>query len=158
MIAYRIILTVCFTIFFFMCSNSGYTPADSWNRYGTHKTSPISMRLAVSPKNNLVLVGSTNHSFNLWDLSTGQKLKSFKMSSSFIGSGFWTENILLPGCAKALSSRTSIKIWDIETGRELRKFRSLLGTWQSPDAGFALIIGPDNATASIFLILTQAKS
>jgi WD40 repeat protein len=118
----------------------------------------LAMRLAVSPKNNLVLVGSTDHSFNLWDLSTGQKLKSFKMSSSFIGAAFWTEVYFFPDGAKALSSRTSIKIWDIETGRELKEIPKFVGDVAiSPDAGFALVIGPDSATALSLLDLNTSK-
>ena len=159
MIAYRIILTVCFTIFLSSCAA---TPDIHLRIPGTDmeltRRAQLAMRLAVSPKNNLVLVGSTNHSFNLWDLSTGQKLKSFKMSSSFIGSGFWTEIYFFPDGAKALSSRTSIKIWDIETGRELREIPKFVGDVAiSPDAGFALIIGPDNATALHLLDLNTGK-
>ena len=159
MIAYRIILTVCFTI---LLSSCAATPDIHLRIPGTDmeltRRAQLAMRLAVSPKNNLVLVGSTNHSFNLWDLSTGQKLKSFKMSSSFIGSGFWTEIYFFPDGAKALSSRTSIKIWDIETGRELREIPKFVGDVAiSPDAGFALIIGPDNATALHLLDLNTGK-
>jgi len=118
----------------------------------------LAMRLAVSPKNNFVLVGSNDHSFNLWDISTGQKLKSFKMSSSFIGSGFWTEVYFFPDGAKALSSRTSIKIWDLETGKELREISKFVGDVAiSPDAKFALVIGPDNATALHLLDLATGK-
>ena len=118
----------------------------------------LAMRLAVSPKNNLVLVGSSDHSFNLWDISTGQKLKSFQMSSSFIGAGFWTEVYFYPDGTKALSSRTSIKIWDIETGRELREIPKFVGDVAiSPDAKFALVIGPDNATALNLLDLNTGK-
>ena len=119
----------------------------------------LAMRLAVSPKSNLVLVGSGYHSFNLWNISTGQKLKSFKMSSSFIGSAFWTEVYFFPNdSTKALSSRTSIKIWDIETGRELKEISKFVGDVAiSPDDKFALIVGPDSATALSLLDLNTGE-
>ena len=118
----------------------------------------LAMRLAVSPKNNLVMVGSTYHSFSLWDISTGQKLKSFQMSSSFIGSGFWTEVYFYPDGTKALSSRTTIKIWDIETGSELKEISQFVGDVAiSPDGKSALVVGPDRATALHFLDLNTGK-
>lgn len=81
------------------------------------------------------------------------------MSSSFIGSAFWTEVYFFPNdSTKALSSRTSIKIWDIETGRELKEISKLVGDVAiSPDDKFALIVGPDSATALSLLDLNTGK-
>jgi hypothetical protein len=123
-----------------------------------NRRAQLAMRLALSPENKLVLVGSVDHAFNLWDLSTGQKLKSFKMSSSFIGSAFWVEVYFFPGGKKALSSRTSVKIWDLETGRELRQIPKLVGDVAiSPDARSALVVGPDSATALTLLDLHSGE-
>jgi WD40 repeat protein len=119
----------------------------------------LAMRLAVSPKNSLVMVGSTYHSFNLWDLSTGQMLKSFKMSSSFVGSAYWVEVYFFPNdSTKALSSRTTINIWDIETGSELKEISKFVGDVAiSPDGKSALVVGPDSATALHLLDLNTGK-
>ncbi len=152
---------IIFSILFF--ASCAATPDIHLQIPGTNmeinQPAQLAMRLAVSPKNNLVLVGSAKHSFNLWDLSTGQKLKSFKMSSSFIGLAFWTEVYFFPNdSTKALSSRTSIKIWDIETGRELKEISKLVGDVAiSPDDKIALIVGPDSATALSLLDLNTGK-
>lgn len=140
---------LCLTLLLISCAA---TPDIHLKVPGTNmeltRRAQLAMRLAVSTKNNLVLVGSTDHSFNLWDLTTGQKLKSFQMSSSFIGAGFWTEVCFFPDSKKALSSRTSMKIWDLESGKELQHIDKFVGDVAiAPDSTFALVIGPDSATA-----------
>ena len=155
----RILSILLFTIYLTACSA---TPNIHLRIPGTEmeltRKAQLAMRLAVSPKNNLVMVGSTYHSFNLWDLSSGQKLKSFKMSSSFIGSAYWVEVYFFPDGTKALSSRTSIKIWDIATGREVKEISKFVGDVAiSPDARFALIVGPDSATALNILDLNTGE-
>jgi hypothetical protein len=46
-----------------------------------NRQAELAERLAVSPKNNFILVGSMRHASALWDITTGQKLKSLKPSS-----------------------------------------------------------------------------
>ncbi|MEN6619975.1 MAG: WD40 repeat domain-containing protein, partial [Smithella sp.] len=156
---FKFIFTLFFSIFLISCAA---TPDIHLKLPGTNmeltRRAQLAMRLAVSSKNNLVLVGSTDHSFNLWDLTTGQKLKSFQMSSSFVGAGFWVEVCFLPDGKKALSSRTSMKIWDLGSGKELQHIDRLVGDVAiAPDSTYALVIGPDSATALNLIDLKTGK-
>lgn len=152
-------IILVFTLLFISCAA---TPDIHLKVPGTNmeltRRAQLAMRLAVSSKNNLVLVGSTDHSFNLWDLTTGQKLKTFQMSSSFIGAGFWTEVCFFPDGKKALSSRTSMKIWDLESGKELQHIDKFVGDVAiAPDSTYALVIGPDSATALSLIDLKTGR-
>jgi len=113
------------------------------------------VKLAVSPKNNHVLVGSSRRFYNLWDISTGQKLRSFKVTSSLtnyavrmtIGLFFFPD-----GTKALLRFRGRINIWDIETGRKLKEFPKTfwMGMAVSQDGRFALAIDGGMRSLSLF--------
>jgi len=105
----------------------------------------LTVKLAVSPKNNHVLVGSSRLLYSLWDISTGRKLRSLKVSSSGMDHELRVSMGLFffPDGTKALLKfRDRINIWDIETGRKLKEFPKTRwkGMAVSPDGKFALTI------------------
>jgi WD40 repeat protein len=105
----------------------------------------LATRLAVSPKNNLILVGSVKHTSNLWDISTGRKLKTFKTSSDVTNYAAWVRVQFMPDGTQILVNDVQIKIVDIETGRAIKEFPgSYLDNAVSPDGRFTLMGGPNH--------------
>jgi len=149
---YRIFKIV--VLFFFLSillSSCTTTPDINLRIPGTNMeiTQPaqLTVKLAVSPKNNRVLVGSSRLFYSLWDISTGQKVRSFKVSSSGMYHDLRVSMGLFffPDGTKALLKfRDTINIWDIETGRKLKEFPKThwKGMAVSPDGKFALAIDP----------------
>ncbi len=108
-----------------------------------NRQAELAERLAVSPKGNLILVGSMRHASALWDISTGQKLHSFKPSSDMRAYAAGVGVKFLPDGKKAMTFDNRITIWDIETGRELKSFPLAAGDMAvTPDSRRALMIGP----------------
>ncbi len=118
----------------------------------------LAERLAVSPKNDLILVGSLRHASALWDIATGQKLRSFKPSSEIRAYAAGVGVKFLPDGRKAITYETRITIWDVETGKELKAFPIAAGDMAiSPDAKYALMIGPVRNTDLSILDLETGK-
>jgi len=119
---------------------------------GINQPAELAMRLAVSPKNSQVAVGSVKHISNLWDISTGQKLKTFKMSSSVVGCAAWVVVQFMPDGKKIIVRDLGIKIVDIETGNIIREFsETSLDFAVSPDGKFILMGGPNHELAVLDL-------
>lgn len=106
----------------------------------------VAQSLAVSTKNNLILVGSVRFTSSVWDISKGQMLKAFRTEDSTFGVPVVGVRFL-PDENKAvtfniLSQIRRISIWDLESGRELKSFQ--LGASDmaiAPDGKHALVVG-----------------
>jgi len=146
-------MSVRFKIFCFLSSiilsSCAATPDIHLRIPGTNmeinQQAELATRLAVSPKNNLILVGSVKHTSNLWDISTGRKLKTFKTSSDVTNYAAWVRVQFMPDGTQILVNDVQIKIVDIETGRAIKEFPgSYLDNAVSPDGRFTLMGGPNH--------------
>jgi len=106
----------------------------------------VAQSLAISTKNNLILVGSIRSTSSLWDISKGQMVKALRTSENDfavppVGVKF------LPDESKAvtfniLSTRRRISIWDLKTGTELKAFQIGASDMAiAPDGKHALVVG-----------------
>jgi WD40 repeat protein len=123
-----------------------------------NRQAELAERLAVSPKNNFILVGSMRHASALWDITTGQKLKSLKPSSGIRAYAAGVGVRFMPDGTKAVTYDNRITLWDIETGRELKAFPMAAGDMAiTPDGRRALMIGPVSNTDLSLLDLKTGK-
>lgn len=119
----------------------------------------LAEKLAISPKDNLILVGSVRHTSALWDLSTGQMVKSITNASGVTASGAGVGVKFFPDGMRAVSFHSCIMVWDIETGRDLKTFPlAAADVAISPDAKFALIVGPVRNTDLSLVDLERGKA
>ncbi|MEW6674257.1 MAG: caspase family protein [Thermodesulfobacteriota bacterium] len=144
------------------CASCAATPDIHSRIPGTNfeinQPAQLAMRLAVSTGSNQVLVGSVKHVSTLWDISTGQKLKTFRTSSSIIGIAAWVRVQFLPDGKRVMIHDSGIKIVDIETGRVVREFpESHLDFAVSPDGKFSLMGGPTHELALLDLTTGQVR-
>jgi WD40 repeat protein len=87
------------------------------------------------------------HASALWDITTGQKLRSLKPSSGIRAYAAGVGVRFLPDGAKAITYDNRITIWDIETGEEIKAFPLAAGDMAiTPDGRRALMIGPVSNT------------
>ncbi len=149
-------LKISFLILSILLSSCAATP-DIHSRIpgtdlGINQPAELAMRLAVSPIKSQVAVGSVKHILNLWDISTGQKLKTFKTSSSVGGYAAWVVVHFMPDGKKIIVRDHGIKIVDIETGNTIREFPEIyLDFAVSPDGKFILMGGPNHELAVLDL-------
>lgn len=149
-------LKISFVILSILLSSCAATP-DIHSRIpgtnlGINQPAELAMRLAVSPIKSQVAVGSVKHIFNLWDISTGQKLKTFKTLSSVGGYAAWVVVQFMPDGKKIIVRDHGIKIVDIETGNTIREFPDIyLDFAVSPDGKFILMGGPNYELAVLDL-------
>ncbi len=123
-----------------------------------NRQAELAERLDIFPKSNLVLVGSMRHTSTLWDLSTGQMLKSFKPSADIMAYAAGVGVRFLPDGKRAVTFDNRIRVWDIEAGRELRKFDAAAGDMAIfPDSKLALMIGPVRNTDFSLIDLETGK-
>jgi WD40 repeat protein len=100
--------------------------------------------IAVSADNQYLLSGdmSSMKNINLWDISSGEKLKFFNMSIDMSCNGYpvgfcnHDKNILYGG------GEATIKLWDIESGEIIREFHSDLNSSIKPDVS-SMVLTPD---------------
>jgi len=124
-----------------------------------NRQAELAEKLAVYPTGNLILVGSMRHTSTLWDLSTGQMLKSFSPpSTDIIAYAAGVGVRFFPDGKKAVTFDNRIRVWDIESGRELKMFSAAAGDMAVfPDAKHALIIGPVRNTDLSLIDLETGK-
>jgi WD40 repeat protein len=110
-----------------------------------NKPAQLAIGLAVSSKNDQLLVGSGKFVYDLWDIGKGRKLKSFDMGTGSIkvaGSFLAVDvDFFKDGKRALLRSAKKTIIVDIETGRIVKELTGALGRMAvSPDTGLALVI------------------
>lgn len=75
--------------------------------------------IAVSSKYGVIASGSIDDTIKLWDIRTGQELKTLKGHRSWVNSVAFSPDgkLLISG-----SADKTIKLWDVQNGREIRTF------------------------------------
>ena len=81
MIAYRIILTVCFALFLSSCAATPILSGKGDMSREIKQKAPVVGNVDISPDGRYVLSGSFD-SFILWDIQQGEKIQTFAHQSS----------------------------------------------------------------------------
>ena len=112
------------------------------------------MSVAFSPDGNILATGGYSRNISLWDLTTGQLLRTLSGHIDAVHHVAFNPNgnILASGCQDG-----SIKLWDIYTGQELFTLNGHLGWVRSvefsPD-GNTLVSGADDGNIKLWDINT----
>jgi WD40 repeat protein len=99
--------------------------------------------VAFSPDGRFLAAGGTENDITIWDLSTGQKVQSFRQGTGMYGLAYSPDGSLL---ASAVADRT-VKLWEVATGRLLYSLRhqdDVLAVAFSPDGSLLASGGYDN--------------
>ncbi|MCB8762421.1 hypothetical protein L2E68_19215 [Planktothrix agardhii 1029] len=113
--------------------------------------------VAISPDGQILVSGSDDKTITIWDLSTGQELRTLTGHSESVNSVAISPDgqTLLSG-----SRDNTIKIWQLSTGEELRTLtghsESVNSVAISPD-GQILVSGSDDKTITIWDLSTGQK-
>ncbi len=82
--------------------------------------------LAYSPDGRTLASGDTEHSFRVWDASTGRELRRFQGEPAKRPTGYSPfAHVLFTPDGKGLVTQgvdNLVRLWDIATGREVRRF------------------------------------
>jgi WD40 repeat protein len=106
--------------------------------------------VAFSPDGRLLASGSDNGTVKLWDVETGQEVRTLR------GHTEWVNSVAFSPDGRLLASGSAdqtIKLWDVATGQEVRTLRG--HTWTvasvafSPD-GRLLASGSDDGTVKLW--------
>jgi WD40 repeat protein len=76
--------------------------------------------VAFSPNGKLALSGSWDNSLKLWDINSGQQIRSFKGHSDNVNAVAFSPNGKL---ALSGSMDDTLKLWEVNSGREIRSFK-----------------------------------
>ncbi|MFZ5563497.1 MAG: caspase family protein, partial [Thermodesulfobacteriota bacterium] len=143
---------LCMVFFLWFIAACAATPEVRLSIPGTgmeiNQPARMATRIAVSPRGNMVLVGSVKHAAVLWDIFTGRMINSFKTSSDVGAYAAFVDVNFTPDGRQIIVHDNRMTIWDAETGRELKTFSVAVGNMaMSPDGRSALVVGPKNQTA-----------
>ncbi|MDF1590405.1 MAG: caspase family protein [Desulfobacterales bacterium] len=146
MFAYRIILTMCFTIFLSSCMAKPVLIGKSDLSREIKQKAPIVNKIDISPDGRHVLSGSFD-SFILWDISQGQKIQTFAHPKGFAGDT--TAVAFSPDGKYFASGGKGTKLWDLATRQEIKTFDDNRGfsITFSPDGKYILCGGPPSDLA-----------
>lgn len=120
MIAYRIILTVCLTIFLSSCAATPVLTVKGDMSREIKQKAPIVLLVDISPDGRYVLSGGWG-SFILWDILQGKKIQQFAHQgdlSPIIRVAF------SPDGKYFASGSKGTKLWDLATRQEIMTFNS----------------------------------
>jgi WD40 repeat protein len=96
--------------------------------------------VAFSPDGRFVLSGNWDNTMKLWDATTGQEVRTFKVGSGVHSVAFSSDGRF----ALSGGSDNRLKLWEVSTGKELRNFSGDTGAVHSaafsPDGRFALSV------------------
>jgi len=113
-----------------------------------HTSAVVSV--VFSPDGKRFASGSVDRTIKLWDITTGQELKTFRGHTRAVNSVAFSPD------GKTLASGSddkTIKLWDITTGQELKTFkghtRAVISAAFSPD-GKTLASGSDDKTIKLW--------
>ncbi len=140
MIAYRIILTVCLTIFLSSCAFKPVLTTKSADMSREIKQkAPVVLKVDISPDGRYVLSGSRD-SFILWDILQGKKIQTFS-HEDFMGLGIAVA--FSPDGKYFASGGKGAKLWDLATRQEVMTIDSntALSIAFSPDGKYFLCGG-----------------
>ncbi|MCA2859822.1 MULTISPECIES: hypothetical protein [unclassified Microcystis] len=122
------------------------------NRLEGHDNSVLSVNF--SPDGKTLVSGSDDKTIKLWNVETGQEIRTLKGHDSSV----WSVNFSPDG--KTLVSGSwdkTIKLWNVETGQEIRTLKghdsSVLSVNFSPD-GKTLVSGSDDKTIKLWNVET----
>ncbi|MBI2891025.1 MAG: caspase family protein [Nitrospirae bacterium] len=111
--------------------------------------------VAFSPDGRYALSGSDDKTLKLWDVESGNLLRTFKGHGDVFRSGIVNSVAFSPDGRTALSGSydNTLKLWDVESGNLLRTFKGYGDTVRSvafsPDGGYALS-GSDDKTLKLW--------
>ncbi len=99
---------------------------------GAHRCLPAISRdgrFALLRDGSFTLAGFSKYAFNLFDLSTGNRIRTFKEHSGFVSSTAFSPDgrYILSG-----SYDKTIKLWDTNSGKEVRTFKGHSGFGAMP--------------------------
>ena len=120
MITYRIILTVCFTLFLSSCTATPILTGKGDMSREIKQKAPVVVKVDVSPDGRYVLSGGWG-SFILWDLLQGEKIQTFNHQadlSPIIRVAF------SPDGKYFASGSKGTKLWNLSTRREIMTFNN----------------------------------
>jgi WD domain, G-beta repeat len=102
----------------------------------TGHSNPVTS-VAFSPDGRTVLSGSFDRTLELWDVATGEALRTFGLP------GYVKSVAFSPDGRKALSGGDTgvLKLWDVQSGKELREFAGSFGEVNS------VVFSPNGRTA-----------
>lgn len=149
MIAYRIILTVCFALFLSFCmAKPVLTVKSSDMSREIKQKAPAVGRVDISPDGRYVLSSSFD-SFILWDIQQGEKIQTFTHEGIM---GYTIAVAFSPHGKYFASGGKGTKLWDLATRQEIMTLDENDGSVSiafSPDGKY-LLCGNDSFDIGLF--------
>jgi WD40 repeat protein len=109
------------------------------------------LTVAFSPDGRRLVTGSERHTAQIWDVETGQELKTLEGHSGDVCAVAFSPD---PGGRWVASAGedSTVKVWDSHTGKLLRNFRGHTGLVSSPAFidGTRLVSGSRDKTVKVW--------
>ena len=127
--------------------------AKALHTFGRKHSAPVTS-VAISPDGRYLITGSEDHTAKLWDIASGEELRSFAGHSDRI----YSVAVSPDGRSLITGSKDkTAKLWEIESGKEVRSFAghsdAVSSVAVSPDGRY-LISGSWDKTAKLWDIET----